>query len=138
MPFSVPPTSAKHCPIASLPLASPHLGKWTCASSAKRSRMLPPVDVTPPLSKAFRYSSATDLRCSSVIVCCATATTHLLVSVADTLTRVRVLSSSSARGRHGKDVAPPGVLVTKTRALSPAPRSGSARRDVHEAPDGSC
>src|SRR5919109_919138 len=31
--------------------------------------MLPPVDVTPLLSNAFRYSSATDLRCSSVIVC---------------------------------------------------------------------
>src|SRR3954447_21879242 len=54
--------------MASLPLARPHLGKWTCASSAKRSRMLPPVDVTPPLSKAFRYSRATDLRCSSGMV----------------------------------------------------------------------
>src|SRR3989454_7170475 len=31
--------------------------------------MPPPVDVVPPLSKAFRYSSATDLRCSSVMVC---------------------------------------------------------------------
>src|SRR5262245_7516774 len=31
--------------------------------------MLPPFDVTPLLSKALRYSSATDLRCSSVIVC---------------------------------------------------------------------
>jgi len=30
--------------------------------------MLPPVEVTPPLSKALRYSSATDLRCSSVII----------------------------------------------------------------------
>ena len=29
--------------------------------------MLSPVDVTPPLSNALRYSSATDLRCSSVI-----------------------------------------------------------------------
>ncbi len=27
-----------------------------------------PVLVTPPLSNAFRYSKATDLRCSSVIV----------------------------------------------------------------------
>jgi hypothetical protein len=31
--------------------------------------MLSPAEVTPPLSNAFRYSSATDLRCSSVIVC---------------------------------------------------------------------
>ena len=31
--------------------------------------MLPPLDVTPLLSNALRYSSATDLRCSSVIVC---------------------------------------------------------------------
>src|SRR4051794_3833796 len=28
-----------------------------------------PVEVTPLLSKAFKYSTATDLRCSSVIVC---------------------------------------------------------------------
>src|SRR3954466_12020040 len=35
--------------------------------------MLPPVLVTPALSKALRYSSATDLRCSSVMVCLATA-----------------------------------------------------------------
>src|SRR3989442_15365653 len=68
MPFSVEPTSETHRPISSLPLASPHLGKQTWASSANRSRMLPPVDVVPPLSKAFRYSSATDLRCSSVMV----------------------------------------------------------------------
>ena len=30
--------------------------------------MLPPLEVFPALSNAFRYSSATDLRCSSVIV----------------------------------------------------------------------
>src|SRR3954447_26265717 len=30
--------------------------------------MLPPVLVTPPWSKALRYSSATDLRCSSVMI----------------------------------------------------------------------
>src|SRR5260370_34163731 len=45
----------------------------TCAASAKRSRMLPPVDVIPALSSALRYSRATDLRCSSVMVCLATA-----------------------------------------------------------------
>src|SRR6516164_5106898 len=31
--------------------------------------MLPPSEVVPPLSKALRYSMATDLRCSSVMVC---------------------------------------------------------------------
>src|SRR5262245_521620 len=36
--------------------------------------MLTPVDVTPWLSNALRYSRATDLRCSSVIVCFVTAT----------------------------------------------------------------
>jgi hypothetical protein len=35
-------------------------GVTTSASSANRSRMLPPEEVTPVLSKAFRYSSATD------------------------------------------------------------------------------
>src|SRR3954469_6176194 len=39
----------------------------TWASSANRSRMLPPVEVVPALSKALRYSRATDLRCSSVM-----------------------------------------------------------------------
>src|SRR5437899_1776981 len=63
-----PPKSLNSCPICFLPLARPHFGKNTCASSANRSRMLPPVDVLPPLSNALRYSSATDLRCSSVIV----------------------------------------------------------------------
>src|SRR6185436_4888550 len=62
-----PPKSVKSCPICALPVASPHFGKNTWASSANRSRMLPPLDVTPLLSNAFRYSSATDLRCSSVI-----------------------------------------------------------------------
>src|SRR3954447_7776089 len=71
--MSVAPTSPNSCPISSLPLARPHLGKYTCASSANRSRMLPPVDVTPALSNALRYSSATDLRCSSVIVSVLTA-----------------------------------------------------------------
>src|SRR3954462_6199931 len=52
----------------------PHLGNITWASGAKSSRMLSPVEVTPPLSNALRYSSATDLRCSSVIVCVLTAT----------------------------------------------------------------
>src|SRR5262245_37071954 len=64
-----PPKSENSWPICFLPVASPHLGKNTWASSANRSRMLPPVDVTPLLSNALRYSSATDLRCSSVIVC---------------------------------------------------------------------
>src|SRR5688572_19838966 len=64
-----PPKSLNNWPICFLPLASPHFGKKTCASSANRSRMLPPDDVTPLLSKALRYSSATDLRCSSVIAC---------------------------------------------------------------------
>src|SRR5215813_9432421 len=35
--------------------------------------MLSPVEVTPWLSKAFKYSKATDLRCSSVIICFVTA-----------------------------------------------------------------
>src|SRR3982074_1314840 len=71
MKEKVPPTSANSLPISSLPVAIPHLGNATWASSAKRSRMLAPVDVVPPLSKALRYSRATDLRCSSVIVCIA-------------------------------------------------------------------
>src|SRR5437868_13267409 len=67
------PKSVKSCRICVFPVASPHFGKNTCASSAKKSMMLPPFDVTPLLSNALRYSSATDLRCSSVIVIFATA-----------------------------------------------------------------
>src|SRR4051794_11245884 len=74
MDFSVPPMSANSWPISFLPVARPHLGNMTWASSANRSRMLPPVEVVPALSKALRYSRATDLRCSSVIVWVATAT----------------------------------------------------------------
>ncbi len=71
---SVAPTSPNIRPISSLPLASPHFGKYTWASSANRSRMLPPVEVVPPLSNALRYSIATDLRCSSVITLVVSAT----------------------------------------------------------------
>src|SRR4051812_17509503 len=74
MDFSVPPMSANSWPISFLPVARPHLGNMTWASSANRSRMLPPVKVVPALSKALRYSRATDLRCSSVIVWVVTAT----------------------------------------------------------------
>src|SRR5215471_4317839 len=46
--------------------------------------MLPPVDVTPLLSNAFRYSSATDLRCSSDIV-------NLLMAIRSALQLLRAL-----------------------------------------------
>jgi hypothetical protein len=42
--------------------------------------MLPPLDVTPLLSNAFKYSSAIDLRCSSVIDPRVIAIVPLLVS----------------------------------------------------------
>src|SRR5436309_879531 len=77
----VAPTSPNSFPISALPLARPHFAKYTWLSSANRSRMLPPVDVTPPLSNALRYSRATDLRCSSVIVFVVTATVRLLSHV---------------------------------------------------------
>src|SRR4249920_2087455 len=64
-----PPKSVNSWPICFFPVARPHFGKNTCASSAKSSRMLAPLEVTPLLSKAFRYSRATDLRCSSVMLC---------------------------------------------------------------------
>src|SRR3954471_20462240 len=70
--------SANSWPISFLPVARPHLANMTWASSANKSRMLPPVEVVPALSKALRYSRATDLRCSSVIVWVATATGNSL------------------------------------------------------------
>src|SRR5215510_4353550 len=73
IPLSVPPTSPNSWPICSLPEAMPHLGKYTWASSANRSRMLRPSEVWPPRSNALRYSIATLLRCSSVMVWVATA-----------------------------------------------------------------
>src|ERR1051325_2940766 len=81
--FLIPaPKSVNSWPICFLPVARPHFGKNTCASSANRSRMLPPLDVTPALSNALRYSSATDLRCSSVIVSFETATVGYPLSTA--------------------------------------------------------
>ncbi|HEY6511938.1 MAG TPA: hypothetical protein VI032_08170 [Burkholderiaceae bacterium] len=71
--FKVAPTSPNSLPIWSRPVATPHFGKYTCASVANSSRIEPPLEVTPPLSNAFRYSIATDLRCSSVMVCLASA-----------------------------------------------------------------
>ena len=50
-----------------LPGATPHLGKYTCASGANNSRIGSPLEVTPPLSRLFKYSSATCLRSSPVI-----------------------------------------------------------------------
>ena len=94
METSVAPISPNIRPISSRPLASPHLGNMTCASVANSSRMLSPVDVTPPLSNALRYSSATDLRCSSVIVCVLTATVAPFLTVWIAGTRRALLPSS--------------------------------------------
>src|SRR3954467_15057106 len=69
---------ANSWPISFLPVASPHLGNMTWASSGNKWRRMPPVEVVPALSKALRYSRATDLRCSSVIVWVATATGNSL------------------------------------------------------------
>src|SRR4051812_23909349 len=70
----------------------------TWASSAKRSKMLPPVGVVPPLSRALRYSRATDLRCSSVIVCVATAMVGLLCWLQRV--RARVASAFAVDSGH--------------------------------------
>src|ERR1700722_12033272 len=43
--------------------------------------MLPLSEVTPALSKAFRYSIATDFRCSFVIVCLVSAMDGFLLGV---------------------------------------------------------
>src|SRR4051812_34998119 len=67
--------SANSWPISFLPVARPHLGNMTWASSANKSRMLPPVEVVPALSKALRYSRATDLRCSGSSSCNACSAT---------------------------------------------------------------
>jgi hypothetical protein len=55
------------------------------------------------LSNAFRYSSATDLRCSSVMVSRAIATAHLLVA---------------AFGR--RELTPPGLALELEDADHPA------------------
>src|SRR3954451_14987156 len=103
MALSLEPTSPNIFPISSRPLAIPHFGNATWASVANSSRMLSPVDVTPPLSNAFRYSSATDLRCSSVMVSRAIATAHLLVA---------------AFGR--RELTPPGLALQLEDADHPA------------------
>jgi hypothetical protein len=57
------PTSPKQRAISSLPRATPHLGKYTSASSAKRA------STSPPRSKRLKYSITTDFICSAVIDC---------------------------------------------------------------------
>lgn len=102
----VPPTLVKSRPISSLPLARPHFGKYTWASSANRSMTLPPSEVTPPLSKALRYSSHIDLRCSSVIVPVVTVTiVSFLVS------RGAVLRLGCLATRTGVRIANPVLFV---------------------------
>src|SRR5215217_6189363 len=75
--------------------------------------MLSPVEVTPPLSKALRYSSATDLRCSSVIVWVATATVVLLLCCGPSRDVWPERASSGAarqgRGTDGEAVGPEGI-----------------------------
>ncbi len=63
--WMVGPTSTSTSAISALPWAAPHLGKQTWASSANRSRTLPPLLVVPPSSKACRKARASALRCSS-------------------------------------------------------------------------
>src|SRR5436309_1656006 len=109
------PKSEKSWPICCLPVARPHLGKNTCASSANKSRMLPPLDVLPPLSNAFRYSSATDLRCSSVIVSFEIATASLL----------------SAALHFGRDRAQLGVQA-HALAVTPAAQRSNERAALVE------
>src|SRR5580765_7712465 len=106
-----PPKSEKSWPIFVLPVASPHFGKKTCASSANRSRMLPPLEVTPALSNALRYSSATDLRCSSVIVSFETATTRPSLSTALDI------------GRHGAQLR----VESEPLAVAPAAERADER-----------
>src|SRR4051794_24477226 len=56
-------TSPKQRAISSLPRATPHLGKYTSASSANSA------STSPPRSKRLKYSMTTDFICSGVIVC---------------------------------------------------------------------
>src|SRR4051812_6114895 len=117
--------SVNSWPISFLPVASPHLGNMTWASSANRSRMLPPVLVTPALSKALRYSSATDLRCSSVMVCVATAIGGTLSGRGDEGGLLGVRRGRGAVGEgedraEGRPARPVGVARRRRDAVSHA------------------
>src|SRR5919112_6714147 len=96
--------SVSSWPISFLPVARPHLGNMTWASSANRSRMLPPVVVVPALSKGLRYSRATDFRCSSVIVWVAMATGNSYSSS-------RGVGERSGRRRGERTRLPDGFAV---------------------------
>src|SRR2546421_608227 len=79
--------------------------------------MLPPVEVTPPLSNAFRYSSATDLRCSPVIVC---------------VVRAMGAATSSREGNRGAVIL---QHISEARAESALGRSLRERCLMPELPD---
>ena len=82
----------------------PHFGNNTWASVANRLRIESPVDVTPPLSNAFRYSSATLLRCSSVMVCWAMAIGSPLDGRASVTVPSRPTDGGTRRSRRSTDV----------------------------------
>ena len=59
MDFNVPPTSANNLPISVLPVARPHLGKYTCASSANSLRPnIQPGDISPQTAPQMKEKPA--------------------------------------------------------------------------------
>src|SRR4051794_9184252 len=67
--------------------------------------MLPPSEVVPALSHALRYSSATDLRCSSVIVCRARVTVGSSFSFPFGI-RIAADTAGQSGPRGGRGVTP--------------------------------
>src|SRR5919205_1268117 len=103
--------------------------------------MLSPVDVTPPLSKAFRYSSATDLRCSSVMTrvlsatvissCCENAGTAWGRAPGPTMTGPARRCQAAGAGAESDSAKRRCGSVSTSRSASPAAaRSARSRGDV--------
>src|SRR4029078_7423539 len=86
--------------------------------------MLPPSEVPPPLSNALRYSSATDFRCSSVMVFVVSA---ILVPPWP----ATVADPAALRQMNGRTPGPPGVEDRRLGgALDDEVRDAAGRRGV--------
>src|SRR5919202_3199377 len=97
--------------------------------------MLPPVLVVPALSKALRYSSATDLRCSSVMVWVVTAMVVLLgqrAAVRAGCSACAAVAARWAKAMIGPRVAPPAQYACADAEATqlPTPYSPGTGRPV--------
>lgn len=122
---------AEHLADLSFAVGQAPLWKIDCASSAKSFEDRPAARGHAATSKAFRYSIATDFRCSSVIVWVVSAM-PLLMSAAP---RRRAVAAIGAEGRYQKERASAFLPVEGTEKAVSVATSRSGILSTIKAPD---